>query len=84
MLGVVKKLRSLVLGEEEDEDSSPSIYFAKGRKEDVAPVLSAATRVPERRFFNGKVTSATEDSGMVNGQVFFEFSSVIGGLRPKV
>lgn len=78
MLGLYQRLRSLVVGEaEEEEDGSSSKISIPA-----SPAAIDPEREREERFFNGVVTSVREDSGMIDHRVFFALDAVIGGARP--
>lgn len=78
MFGLYQRLRSLVIGEEEEDRG--------GSKTSAVAIPPGHAKDPERkreeRFFSGVVTSMRKDSGMIDHRVFFALDAVIGGARP--
>jgi hypothetical protein len=72
MYGVYQQLKSMVWGEgSEREKTEPQSAPSPAPK-------------PQKRFFSGEITSLSDTSGMIDHQVFFTPSVVMGGRTPQV
>jgi hypothetical protein len=72
MYGVYQQLKAMVWGEGSERE-----------KTEPQSVPSPAPQ-PQKRFFSGEITSLSDTSGMIDHQVFFTPSVVMGGRTPQV
>ena len=80
MFNLYQQLRSMVLGAPEEPDDS----IKSAPTQPPSRLSSGPVREKQERYFTGTVTGLSNNSGMIDHQVFFEIDCVIGGRKPVV
>lgn len=81
MFSVLNKFWNFFYTEELDDEDEKQDSSNKTEEQDINNTHDAEEK---KKNFNGKVTHVFSNHGLIDGEIYFSFDCVVGGLRPQV